>query len=120
MPDTTPSTQRDTSRRRLLLGGSLAAAVTGYELVARPAAAAPATQAWLMGGNTAVNTDGTNYLGPKNVAPLVFKTAATSGSPVEQMRITPSGQVGIGTPAPSARLMVREPSALAIYGVHSS
>ena len=106
MPARSSSAEPASSRRRMLLGGSLAAAVTGLELVARPAEAASATTAWALGGNTGVNTDGTNYLGTQNVAPLVFKTAATAAKPLERMRITPAGLVGIGTNAPTAPLQV--------------
>lgn len=105
------------TRRRLLLGGSLAAAVTGIDLVSRPASAAPGTTAWLLGGNTDVTTTGSNFLGTRNVAPLVFKTAAIDATPTERMRITPTGQVGIGTKTPVTRLDVRTNGGTGIRGV---
>jgi hypothetical protein len=79
------------SRRRIgkavLLGGSAVgvAAVVGTE----PAAAGPPTSPWLLGGNA--NATGGNFIGPTAVAPLIFKTAPTAGSPVERARIGPLG-----------------------------
>jgi hypothetical protein len=111
----------DAMRRRWLLGGSLAALVAGAELVARPAGAATGTTAWLLGGNTGVNTDGSNYLGTRNVAPLVFKTAATAGTPLERMRITPGGLIGVGLASPLAQLHVRSTGkSPAVFGQQSS
>ena len=107
--------------RRLLLGsGAAAAALAAVEAVRpTPAAAAPGTTAWALGGNTAVSTDATNFLGTKNAAPLVFKTGKSdnSGVPFERMRILTSGRVGIGTTAPAARLDVRATEATGIRGV---
>lgn len=91
--------------KRLLLGAS-ALAVMLSAGKRDTAQAAPLTDLWKLGGNTGVNTDGTNFIGTLNVAPLVFKTAATANVPTERMRITPSGSVGIGTTTPSARLDV--------------
>jgi hypothetical protein len=87
-PETSP---KIVSRRRIgkavLLGGSAAgvAAVVGAD----PAAAGPATAQWLLGGNA--NATGGNFIGPTAVAPLIFKTAPTAGSPVERARIGPLG-----------------------------
>ncbi len=100
--------------RRLLLGGGLAAMATGVSMVPSRAVAATPTTAWVMGGNTGVNTDGTNYLGTRNVAPIVFKTAATNNVPTERMRITPAGRVGIGLKGPLALLDVNYPTGTAI------
>lgn len=49
---------------------------------------------WELNGNTGI--DSTNFLGTIENEPLIIKTHAT-----ERLRITPDGQVGIGTPAPS-------------------
>src|SRR5262245_994595 len=51
-----------------LLGAALAAAGT------ETAEAASADSSWKMGGNDNVNTDGTNFIGSKNNASLMFKT----------------------------------------------
>jgi len=56
--------------------------------------------AWLTSGNL---LSGGEFLGSTNNQPLIFKTNKT-----EQMRITPTGQIGIGTtsPNPSAILEI--------------
>lgn len=60
---------------------------------------------WLLGGTPAVAGNGTNFLGPLNVAPLIFKTRPNATTPVtERMRLTPAGLLGIGTVAPTARV----------------
>ena len=87
---------------------------TGVSMVPTRALAAPATDSWLAGGNTGINTDGSNYLGTRNVAPLVFKTAAVDATPTERMRITPAGLVGIGTTAPGALVEVNYPIGTAV------
>ncbi|MDO9356327.1 MAG: hypothetical protein Q7T55_21695, partial [Solirubrobacteraceae bacterium] len=81
---------------------------------------APATQAWLAGGNTGITTDGSNFIGTRNPAPLVFKTTPTGGTPQERMRIVPGGRVGVGTPAPGARLDVATTEPLAVRGTSTS
>ncbi len=96
--------------RRFLLtagAGAAAAAVTG--VVAPSAAASTATTPWVCGGNSGITTDGTNFLGTKNAAPLIFKTTSTTAgaTPAERMRITPTGPIGINTTAPTASLDVR-------------
>jgi hypothetical protein len=58
----------------------------------------------MLGGNANVTTDGSNFLGPTNVAPIIFKTKPNStGSLVERMRITPGGRIGIQTKNPVAK-----------------
>lgn len=108
--------------RRLLLAVPGAAAAAGVATaVAAPATAAPAAATWKLGGNLSVNTDGTNYLGTRNAAPLIVKTTRTEGTePVERMPIEAAGKVGIGTPTPSAALDVRNNDAVTVQGVTSS
>lgn len=98
-------------RRRLLLTGpplSVAAiagsgSVAGAAGAAEAAQAAPPSTAWKLGGNGGVATNGSNFLGPTNVAPLVFKTRAGRSAPLkERLRIQPNGWVGIGTDRPTA------------------
>jgi hypothetical protein len=99
MPDQPGNEQRletrRLTRRRLargvLLGspvGLAAAAVTGVQ----PAGAAPPTQAWVLGGNT-ISTDGSNFIGTINSAPIIFKTGSASAPPAERVRINPGGSV---------------------------
>ncbi|WZH35484.1 MAG: hypothetical protein PIR02_11940 [Microbacterium enclense] len=85
-----------------------AAGVVAATAAASPAAAAPGTTAWVLGGNSGVTTSGSNFLGPTNAgAPLVFKTCATGSTTTsERMRIAPTGNIGIGTTAPDAKLHV--------------
>ncbi len=104
---TSPAPSEAATRRRVLLGGGLAAMATGTGLAATSRAqAAAATDPWLLGGNTGVTV--ANYLGTRNVAPLIFKTAATNNSPLERMRITPAGLVGLGIASPAAKLDVNQ------------
>ena len=56
--------------------------------------------AWLITGNSGT-TAGTNFLGTTDNQPLVFKTNNS-----ENIRILTSGNVGIGTPTPGAKLEV--------------
>lgn len=85
--ETQPAVSRRWIGRAALLGGGAAgvAAVVGAE----PAAAGPPTSPWLLGGNA--DASGSNFIGPTAVAPLIFKTAETAGSPVERARIGPAG-----------------------------
>src|SRR5690349_20780230 len=101
----TRTSDQHTLSRRLLLASSGAAAAYGLtQAMASPADAAAGTTAWKLGGNPNVNTDGTNFLGPTNVAPIVFKTKPSgTGALTERMRITPAGRVGINTTNPAAR-----------------
>lgn len=113
--------RRRLPRRFLLRAGALAAAVGAAESL-RPGAAeaAPPTTAWKLGGNDNVNTDGSNYLGPQNKAPLVFKTGRANGGPLERMRIAVTGRLGIGTSTPVARLDVLADEAIAAQGVSTA
>lgn len=96
--------------RRALFTTAVAGAVgmVAATAAAVPAAAAPGTTAWALGGNSGVATDGSNFLGPTNAgAPLIFKTRATGSAAIsERMRIAPTGSIGIGTTAPDAKLHV--------------
>jgi len=107
---TPPPTAPTGLPRRALFTTAVAGAVgvVAATAAASPADAAAGTTSWVLGGNTGVSTDGSNFIGPRNTgAPLVFKTCATgSTTPLERMRITPSGSVGIGTAAPSAQLQI--------------
>ena len=111
------------SRRAFVAGGGVAAvvgAMTLAEAAVSPASAAPATATWKLGGNTGVNTDGTNFLGTKNVAPLVFKTAQTSNTPVERMRIQVNGRVAINSTIATTQLDVASGIAGCIRGTSTN
>ena len=100
--------QPSVPRRLFFAGAGTAAAVGVTQAMASPADAAPGTTAWMLGGTAGVTSDGTNWLGPQNMAPIIFKTVATSGgTPAERMRLTPYGSLGIGVTAPSARMEVK-------------
>ncbi len=114
-PAPASSDQRNRTRR-LVLGGGLAAMATGVGLFPSRASGAPGTDPWLLGGNTAVASNGSNYLGTHNVAPLIFKTAETNNNPAERMRITPAGPIGVGTTSPIAQLHVSIPTGTALRG----
>jgi len=114
MASSTPISRRRFGRHVLLGGG----AVAGVLATRTPAEAAPGTDPWRLGGNS-ISNDGTNFLGTRNVAPLIFKTAPAANTPTERMRITPNGNVAIGLAGPTSRLHVRSPKAdaPAILGV---
>ncbi|MFC5178220.1 hypothetical protein [Nocardioides taihuensis] len=105
-------------RAMFVLGGTAAAGVAGV-VAAAPADAASATTAWKCGGNTGITTDGTNYLGPRNTAPLIFKTTPSGGTPTERLRVAPTGLVGIGTNAPAVVLDVRGSTASVVQGTNT-
>lgn len=111
----------DLSRRlfgkRLLVAIPVAAAAL---LAGPPQVAEAGTDGdWTLSGNSLL--DDTQFLGTTNSLPLIFKTTATDGTaPAERMRITPDGNVGIGSTSPSARLTVQTSSNNAIYASSSS
>jgi hypothetical protein len=78
-----------------------------------PAAPPPVPTPWALTGNDNIATDGTNFLGTRNNAPLIFKTNANGGGG-ERMRITPDGNVGIGVTSPSAKLSAQSGNAIVI------
>ncbi len=105
----TPSAPSGLPRRALFTTAVAGAAgMVAATASTTPAAAAPATTAWALGGNSGVTSDGSNFLGPTNAgAPLIFKTYSSTGSAVsERMRIASNGNVGIGTTAPDSKLHV--------------
>ncbi len=96
--------------RRFLLAVPGGAAIAGLSeaAVSTRAAAAPGTDPWKLGGNGHVATDGSNWLGTLNPAPLIIKTTATTGgTPTERMRVQANGRVGVGTTAPGTVLDVQ-------------
>jgi hypothetical protein len=108
--------------RRFLMAASAAVAATGVTQALTPAAsAAPASTTWKLGGNSGVSTDGTNFIGATNVAPLIFKTKPSSTSSLgERMRLTPGGLLGIGTSAPVCRLDARSGLPIVMQGTSTS
>lgn len=106
-------------RRVFLMGGTALVGVAGAAVGSAPASAAPATTAWRCGGNPGINSDGTNFLGPTNTAPLVFKTTPSGGSPTERMRIAATGRVGIGTSAPGVVLDARGSTTSVVRGTNT-
>lgn len=108
--------------RRFLMAASAAVAATGITQAITPAAsAASASTTWKLGGNSGVTTDGTNFIGPTNVAPLIFKTKPSSTTGLgERMRLTPGGLLGIGTKTPVSRLDVRSGLPIVVQGTSTS
>ncbi len=106
--------------RRFLLAAPAAVAVGGVAGAA-PAVAAPPGAAWKLGGNVNVSSDGDNFLGPTNGAPLIIKTTGVKpAAPVERMRVQGNGRVGIGTTNPTARLEVRNTGTVAVSGTSTA
>jgi hypothetical protein len=108
--------------RRLLLTASAAAAAVGVaEAVSSPASAASGATAWKLGGNSRVAANGSNFIGPTNAAPLIFKTRASHSKPLtERMRITPAGLIGIGVHSPVCQVGVKSALDVAVRGTTSS
>ena len=69
----------------------LATAVTGTE--------------WKLTGN-AGTTAGTNFIGTTDVQDFVVKTSAVVSTPLERMRVTTVGNVGINAPIPTATALL--------------
>jgi hypothetical protein len=114
----------DLSRRlfgkRLLLAIPVVAAAALSEQTEDAQAAPPPTPLpWTLTGNNNVTSDGSNFLGTQNNAPLIFKTNSTAGGG-ERMRITSDGNVGIGVIGPSAKLSVQSESFIGVRGTSSS
>jgi len=115
-----PDEIRLVRRRLLFLGGTVAAAGVAGVASAQSANAVSATTAWQAGGNANINSDGTNFLGPTNSVPLIFKTTPSAGTPTERMRINATGRVGIGTNAPSMPLDVKGSTASVVRATSTS
>ncbi len=98
--------------KHLLLSASALAVLFASD---KPATvrAASTTDTWKLGGNA--NVDKTNFIGPTNSAPLIIKTAG-----IERMRVTASGNVGIGNASPTARLLVDVANGVAIHARHTA
>lgn len=60
---------------------------------------------WLTTGNSGTIA-GTNYIGTNDVQDLVVKTSAVVNTPLEKMRVTTAGNVGINAPAPTATALL--------------
>lgn len=96
--------QRESSvSRRVAFAGAAAAAVGVAEVVRASGADAAPAQNWSTVGNSITATD---FLGGTSVQPLVFKTAATAGSPVERMRIATNGAISMNTAAAGGNLTI--------------
>src|SRR5687767_3487363 len=67
--------------------------------------------AWELNGNS--DATATSFLGPTNAQPLIVKTAPTAGAtPLERLRVTSEGRVGVGVINPQAKLTVAGGGAL--------
>src|ERR1700726_4935264 len=69
---------------------------------------------WELTGNPGINP-ATDFLGTTDGQPLVIRTSA-----LERIRITPNGNIGIGTASPSARLSVVPPGTVELSGTARS
>jgi hypothetical protein len=102
--------------KQLLLAIPVAAvAVLTEQTEDARAAPPPVPTPWVLTGNNNIATDGSNFLGTLNNAPLIFKTNPT-GAEGERMRITPDGNVGIGVTNPSAKLSVQSSAGIGVSG----
>lgn len=68
-------------------------------------ATAAAASEWKLTGN-AGTTAGSNFIGTTDVQDFVVKTSAVVNTPLERMRITTAGNVGINTPTPTATALL--------------
>lgn len=68
-------------------------------------ATAAAANEWKLTGN-AGTTAGTNFIGTTDVQDFVIKTSAVVSTPLERMRVTTAGNVGINAPAPTATALL--------------
>lgn len=67
---------------------------SGLSIVGGALSATAGTPGWSLTGNTGINPV-VNYLGTTDAQPVLFRTNSA-----ERMRITPTGNIGIGTPVP--------------------
>ncbi|MCX6155609.1 MAG: hypothetical protein NT007_15760 [Candidatus Kapabacteria bacterium] len=51
---------------------------------------------WSTTGNNGISSSGSNFLGPLNPVPLIFKTSPSNSSHLERMRINPNGLIQMG------------------------
>ncbi len=73
--------------------------------------AGPTTPAWNLTGNAGTDPT-TDFLGTIDAQPLIFKTNDT-----EAMRLTPDGDLGVGTNNPGARIDAISSSGTAVDGI---
>lgn len=64
-----------------------------------------ASSDWALTGN-AGTTAATNFIGTTDVQDFVIRTSAVVNTPLERMRITPIGNVGINAPLPTATALL--------------
>lgn len=57
------------------------------------------TPSWSLNGNSGT-TAGTNFIGTTDVQDFVIKTSAVANTPIERVRITAGGLMGLGTTSP--------------------
>jgi hypothetical protein len=88
--DSRPRFSRRRFARGVLAGGSVGVAGLAVPAAAEAADRKKKPRFWSVGGN---HIKPHHFLGGRNVAALVFKTAATANAPVERMRIQPNGEV---------------------------
>jgi hypothetical protein len=120
MPADNAETERRFPRRFLLAASGAAVATGAAQAVASPASAAPGSTPWQLGGNGSVSSDGTNFLGPTNGAPLIFKTKPPSGAIRERLRISSNGHIGVGMSAPVAQFDLKSTAVTGINGTSTN